>query len=101
MNLIVQCATFSKSLNPQNIDKSISDIRIRIQFPFESSFWISLSGCKLTILPDIQPANRIVIISGAYVVTSVATWVVFPHNWVGFFVALRELFAIAGCVFLG
>jgi len=22
-----------------------------------------LSGCKLTILPDIQPANRIVIIS--------------------------------------
>ena len=59
--MIVQCATFSKSLNPRNIDKSVSDIRIR--FPFESSFWISLSGCKLTILPDIQPANRIVIIS--------------------------------------
>jgi len=64
MNVIVQCATFSKSLNPQNIDKSISDIRIRFQF--ESSFWISLSGCKLTILPDIQPANRIVIISGTH-----------------------------------
>jgi len=57
------CATFSKSLNTWNIDKSVSDIRIRIQFPFESSFWISLSGCKLTILLDIQPANRIVIIS--------------------------------------
>ena len=64
--MIVQCecATFSRSLNPRNIDKSVSDIRIRIRFPFESSFWISLSGCKLTILPDIQPANRIVIISG-------------------------------------
>jgi len=58
--MIVQCATFSKSPNPRNIDKNVSDIRI----PFESSFWISLSGCKLTILPDIQPANRIVIISG-------------------------------------
>jgi len=54
---------FSKSLNPQNIVESVSDIRIRIRFPFESSFWISVSGCKLTILPDIQPANRIVIIS--------------------------------------
>jgi len=63
MNLIVRCATFSKSLNPQTIDKRISDIRIRTRFPFESSIWISLSGCKLTILPDIQPANRIVIIS--------------------------------------
>jgi len=47
--MIVQCATFSKSLIPQNIDKSVSDIRIRIRFPFESRFWISLSGCKLTI----------------------------------------------------
>jgi len=56
--MIVQCATFSKSLNPRNIDKTVSDIRIR--FPFESSFWISVSGCKLTILLD---ANRIVIIS--------------------------------------
>jgi len=63
--MIVQCecAIFSKSLNTRNIDKSVSDIRIRIRFPFESSFWISLSSCKLTILPDIQPANRIVIIS--------------------------------------
>jgi len=59
--MIMQCATFSKCLNPRNIDKSVSDIRIR--FPFEISFWISVSGCKLTILPDIQPANRIVIIS--------------------------------------
>ena len=59
--MIVQCATFSKSVNPRNIDKSVSDIRIR--FPFESRFWISVSGCKLTILPDIQPENRIVIIS--------------------------------------
>ena len=62
--MIVQCATFSKSLNPRNIDKSVSDIRIR--FRFESSFWISLSGCKLTVLPDIQPANRIVIISAVH-----------------------------------
>jgi len=46
--MIVQCATFSKSLNPRNIDKSVSDIRIR--FPFESSFWISGSGCTLTIV---------------------------------------------------
>jgi len=36
--MIVQCATFSKSLNPRNIDKSVSDIRIRIRFTFESSF---------------------------------------------------------------
>jgi len=61
--MIVQCATFSKSLNPRNIDKNVSDIRIRIRFPFESSLWISVSSCELTILPDIQPANRIVIIS--------------------------------------
>ena len=59
----MQRATFSKSLKPRTIDKSVSDIRIRIRFPFESSFRISVSGCKLTILPDIQPANRIVIIS--------------------------------------
>jgi len=64
--MIVQCATFSKSLNPRNIDKCVWDIRIRIRFPFESSFWVSLSGCKLTILPDILPANRIVIISDAH-----------------------------------
>jgi len=55
---------FPKSLNPRNIDKSFSDIRIHIRFTFESSFWISVAGCKLTILPDIQPANLIVIISG-------------------------------------
>jgi len=60
--MIVQCATFSKSLNPQNINKSVSDIWIPIRFPFQSRFWISVSGCKLTILPDIQPSNRIVII---------------------------------------
>ena len=62
--MIVQCATFSKSLNPRNIDKTVSDIRVLIRFSFESSFWIS--GCKLTILPDIQPANRIGIISAVY-----------------------------------
>jgi len=62
--MIVQCATFSKSLNPRIIDKSVSDIRIRFQF--ESSFWTSGSGRKFTILPDIQPANRIVIISAVY-----------------------------------
>jgi len=58
--MIVQRATSPKSLIPRNIDKIVSDI----QFPFETSFRISVSGCKLTILPDIQPANRIVIISG-------------------------------------
>jgi len=53
--MIVQGANFPKSLNPRNIDKSFSDIRVR--FMFESSFWISVSGWKLTIQPDIQPAN--------------------------------------------
>jgi len=48
--MIVQCATFSTSLNPRYIDKTVSDIRIR--FPFESSFWISVSGCKVTGKPD-------------------------------------------------
>jgi len=62
--MIVQCATFSKSLNPRDINKSVSNIRIRIRFPFQSRFWVSVSGCKLTILPDIQPANCMVIISG-------------------------------------
>jgi len=62
--MIVQCATFSKSLNPRNINKSVSHIRIRFQF--QSRFWISVSGCKLTILPDIQPAIRIVIISAVH-----------------------------------
>jgi len=69
MNL--QCATFSKSLNPRNIDKSVSDIQIRIRFQFENGFWISASGCKFTILPDIQLSNRIVIISVSEMVTSV------------------------------
>jgi len=64
MNEYATC-NFFKSLNHRNIDKSVSDIRIRIRFPFESSFRISVSGFKLTILPDIQPANRIVIISAA------------------------------------
>jgi len=57
---------FLQKSDPRNIDKSVSDIRIRIRFRFEISFWISLSGCKLTMLPDIQPVNRIVIISVSY-----------------------------------
>jgi len=61
--MIVQYATFSTTLNSRNIEKSVSDILIRILFLFESSFWISASSCKLTILPDIQSSNRIVIIS--------------------------------------
>jgi len=93
--IIVQCATFSKSLKPRNIDKNVSDIRIRFPLesntndilqtfsitvietlamchlyhflrpwfsfirlfstsafhvPLEISFWISGSGCKLTIV---------------------------------------------------
>jgi len=43
--------------------KSVSDILIRIQFPCKNSFWISVSGCKLTILPVTQPENRLVIIT--------------------------------------
>jgi len=70
--LIVQCAPFSKSLNPRNIDQSVSDIRACIRFPFESSFWASLSGCKLTILPDIQPATRIMIISATHIIKEYA-----------------------------
>ena len=81
-----ECATFSKSLNPRNIDKSVSDIRFRIRFPFESKLWISVSGCKLTILPDIQPANRIVIISGREV-----------RNFVWHRIIFQYLFAVSVC----
>ena len=42
-----------------------SDILIRIRFPVESSFWMSVSGYKLTIFSDIQPANWIVVISAS------------------------------------
>jgi len=41
------CNFFKKCLNPWNIDKSVSDIRIR--FPSEISFWIGGSSFKLTI----------------------------------------------------
>ena len=40
------CNFFQKSKS-SNIDKSVLDNRIRIRLPFESSFWISVSGCKL------------------------------------------------------
>jgi len=85
--MIVQCATFSKSLNHRNIAKSVSDIRIRIRFLFEGSFWIYVSGCNLTILPDIQPANRVVIISAASNIseknagTLVEKWKVIFKTW--------------------
>jgi len=46
MNDYAMCNFFQKSLNPRNIDESVSDIRIRIRLPFESSFWISVPGCK-------------------------------------------------------
>ena len=68
--MITEYTTFSENLNPRNIDKSISDIRIHIRFSFESSVWISVSGYKLAILPDIQSASRIMIISGVYGVKS-------------------------------
>ena len=42
-----------------------SDILIRL--PFQSSLWISISSCKFTILPNIQPASRIVIISASVI----------------------------------
>ena len=72
---------FSKSLNAKNIDKRVSDVRIRIRLPFESSFWMSVSGCKLTILPDIQPANRIVIISGTEIIHHRRTWSHGTEGW--------------------
>ena len=56
--MIAQCAIFYKKI-------WILEWREK-RFPFESSFWISLSGCKLIILPYIQPANRIVIISALH-----------------------------------
>jgi len=59
--MMMQCATSSKSLNPRNTEKSVSDVLFRIRFPFESSFLISVSGCKFTNLPDIQPASRLLI----------------------------------------
>ena len=96
----------SKSLNLKNINKSVSDIRIRIRFTFESSFWISVPGCKLTILPDIQPANRIVIISDLYhgVVSQCCQPYGFPAKlglfflWIcGFFEGLRVACCWASC----
>jgi len=53
----MQYAIFSKSPNPRNIDKNVSDIRIRFRFPFESSFWKSLSCCK-PILPAGYPTGN-------------------------------------------
>jgi len=47
--MIVQCATFTKSLNPRNIEKSVSDILIRIRSRLKTVFGYSVSGCKLTI----------------------------------------------------
>ena len=68
------CNFFQKSLNPRNNDKIVSDILICIWFPFESSFWISIYGCKLTILPDTQLANQIVINSVTWPWTPIARW---------------------------
>jgi len=56
--MIVQCATFSKRLNPRYVDKSVSDILIRIRFPFEINFWISVCGCKLPVLPAGYPTGK-------------------------------------------
>jgi len=56
--MIVQWETFSKSLNPRNIDKSVSDIRIRIRFPFESSFWISVHIQLQTHYPAGYPTGK-------------------------------------------
>ena len=55
----------SKRYNWHLANVSITTVinTVCIRFPFESSFGISVSGCKLTILPDIQPVNWIVIIS--------------------------------------
>jgi len=53
------CNFFQKSLDPRNIDKNVSDILIRIRFPFESSFWIFVSGCKMqTHYPAGYPTGK-------------------------------------------
>ena len=64
------CNFFQKS-ESSKYRKSVSDIWIRIRFLFEGSFRIFVSGCKLTILPNIEPANRIVIISAAHAQSNV------------------------------
>jgi len=91
---------FSQSLNPKNIDKSVSDTQIRIRFPFKSSFWISVSCCKLIILPDIQPANRIVITSGFRSVKQrwpeslfqTAAALLFQNLWIRVRIRVRKFF---------
>jgi len=60
----VQFATFCKSVNSRNTEKSVSDILN--WFPHEISFCIFVTGCKLTIMLDIQPANLRVINSAVY-----------------------------------
>ena len=50
-----------RSLNPLNIDLKRLRLDIPIWFPLKGSFLTSLSGWTLTILPDIQRTNRIVI----------------------------------------
>jgi len=63
-------STFSNNLNPQNIEKNVSDILIRIRSPLESSLDIRIRlQTHYSILPDIKPANRIVIIFAAYTYT--------------------------------
>jgi len=56
--MTVQCAAFSNRLNPQNIDKTVSDILIRYWFPLQNSCYISVFGCILIILPDTQARSH-------------------------------------------
>ena len=61
-----EMGNFFQECEPSNMEKSVSDILLRIRFPFESSFWISVSGWNSLSFLDIQPGNRIEIISVAY-----------------------------------
>jgi len=55
----VQCANFSQGCESSKYREK----RFGYPHPYPVAVWISISVCKLTILPDIQPANRRVIIS--------------------------------------
>jgi len=54
------CNFFQKS---ESTKYRVNRIGYPYPVPVSKQILISVSGCKLTILPDIQPANRIVIIS--------------------------------------
>jgi len=54
--MIVQCAIFSKSLNPQNIENSVSDILIRIRC--QAKFLTSCHARMHRVIFCIRDVNR-------------------------------------------